>query len=296
MRELRLPVILSLALVLSCAACRAKTERAPEPEPQTQPVVAPDGSIHLKPEQVQANGVQTVAVFEQEVATTLTAVGRVKARAGGEAQVFSPFAGRLLADPAQLPRVGSVLKRGTVIAEVEQLLTTTEQAQIREAAAQFAATAVQQQAAINQAQQAVTFRQTELERGRQLYEGGAIPLKQLQTAEFELKQAQAQLEGAKRSKAQAEAAQAQQRNVPRRAPIVAPISGTVVAAELTAGQQTNTAIGDDRRSAHPDATARASLAHSGFGGALRRRPAICVRRTRAGRLRASRGHAQWPTG
>ena len=51
-----------------------------------------------------------------------------------------------------------------------------------------------------------------MERARQLYEGGAIPLKQLQTAEFELKQAQAQLEGAKRSKAQAEAAQAQQRS------------------------------------------------------------------------------------
>ena len=232
-------VIFFLGLSVALGSCRREAEREQKRDAEAKPSVAPNGSIHLTPGQAQAIGLKTTAVLEQETPATLTAVGRVKARSGGEAQVFSPFAGRLIADPARLPRVGNVIKKGAVIAEVEQLLTTAEQAQISGAAAQFAATAVQLQAAIEQSQREVVFRQTELARARQLYEGGAIPLKQLQTAEFNLKQAQTQLEGARRSKAQSEAAQAQQKNAPRRAPIFAPISGAVVAADLTAGQQTD---------------------------------------------------------
>jgi membrane fusion protein, heavy metal efflux system len=230
-------VMLVLALSVALTGCKREVER--KPTQNVEPVAATDGSIRLTPEQVQASGLQTIAVRAGEVATTTNAIGRVKARAGGEAQVFSPFTGRLIADPAKLPRIGSVVKKGAVIAEVEQILTTAEQAQIRGAAAQFASTAVQLQSAIDQAQQEVAFRQTELARSQRLYEGGAISLKQLQTAEFNLNQAQTQLEGAKRSKAQSEAAQEQQKNAPRRAPIPAPISGTVVAADLTAGQQTD---------------------------------------------------------
>jgi membrane fusion protein, heavy metal efflux system len=230
-------VMFVLALSAALTGCEREAER--KPTQNAGPVATAAGSIRLTPEQVQATGIQTVAVSAGEVAAMASAIGRVKARAGGEAQVFSPFAGRLIADPAKLPRIGSVVRKGAVIAEVEQLLSTAEQAQISGAAAQFAATAVELQASINQAQQEVAFRQTELARSRQLYEGGAIPLKQLQTAEFNLKQAQTQVEGAKRSKAQSEAAQAQQKNAPRRAPIIAPISGTVVTADLTAGQQTD---------------------------------------------------------
>ena len=234
-------VLLLCMLSVSFSACHSKAERTPEKEASEQAVAAPDGSIRLTPEQVQANGLKTAVVVEQEVAATLAAVGRVKARAGGEAQVFSPFAGRLIADPAKLPLVGNLVGRGAVIAEVEQLLTTAEQAQISGAAAQFGATAAQLQSEINKAEQEVAFRQREAERAKLLYEGGAIPLKQLQAAEFELKLAQTQFEGARRSKVQSEAAQAQQRNAPRRTPIIAPISGTVVAADLTAGQQTDPA-------------------------------------------------------
>ncbi|MBO0862162.1 MAG: efflux RND transporter periplasmic adaptor subunit [Chloracidobacterium sp.] len=224
-------------LMVNFIACHSKAEGEPEKEATTHSAAAPDGSIRLTPEQIQANGLKTESVVEQEVAAKLATTGRVKARAGGEAQVFSPFAGRLMADPTQLPRFGSAVRRGAVIAEVEQMLTTAEQAQISASAAQFAAIAVQQQAAIEQAQREAAFRQTEFERLQRLYADGAIPLKQAQAAEFNLKQAQTQLEGARRSKAQSEAAQAQQANAPRRAPIVAPISGTVVAADLTVGQQ-----------------------------------------------------------
>ncbi|MGE0129261.1 MAG: efflux RND transporter periplasmic adaptor subunit [Blastocatellales bacterium] len=238
---------------LLCAGCGSKTDRKPEParEAETKTDDAPDGAIRLTPEQIKANGIQTAAATEQEIVSTITAIGRVTARAGGEAQVFSPFAGRLVADPARLPRIGSFVKQGAVIAEVEQMLTAAEQAQLRAAAAQFggtaaqlSATAAQLQATIEQARHEVAFQQIEVERAKRLYDGGAISLKQLQTAEFKLRQSQASLDGARRAKeqyeaarAQSEAAQQQQTSTPPRVPLRAPISGMVVAAELTAGQQ-----------------------------------------------------------
>lgn len=234
-------ITMTLVLALSATGAGCKREAERQPEQNAEPVAAPDGSIRLTPEQVKSNGIQTGAVSEQEIKSTFTAIGRVTARAGGEAQVFSPFAGRLVADPVKIPWIGSFVRKGEVIAEVEQQLTAAEKAQISGAAAQFGATAAQLQTEIDQAQREVAFHQTELERARKLYEGGLIPLMQLQAAEFNLKQAQTRLDGARRAKAQYEAAMSQQSNTPTRAPIRAPISGTVVAADITAGQQTDPA-------------------------------------------------------
>jgi cobalt-zinc-cadmium efflux system membrane fusion protein len=234
-------ITVTIVLALSAAGDGCKREAERQTTQNAEPVAAPDGSIRLTPEQVKSNGIQTGAVSEQEITSTFTAIGRVTARAGGEAQVFSPFAGRLVADPVKIPRIGSFVRKGEVIAEVEQQLTVAEKAQISGAAAQFGATAAQFQTEIDQAQREAALRQTELERARQLYEGGVIPLMQLQTAEFNLKQAQTRLDGARRTKAQYEAAMSQQSNAPTRAPIRAPISGTVVAADITAGQQTDPA-------------------------------------------------------
>jgi cobalt-zinc-cadmium efflux system membrane fusion protein len=215
------------------AACGSDAEREASRKVKPKSVIAADGSIHLTPEQVQANGIQTAAAVEQQVTATITALGRVVARAGGEAQVFSPFAGRLVADPAKIPRLGSAVKKGEIIAEVEQLLTASE-------TAQFRATAAGLETNIVQARQDVNYKTAELNRAKQLYEGGAIAPKQLQTAEFNLKQAEAQLDGARHAKDQYEKVISQHDAGPRRTPIRAPISGSVIAAELTAGQQTDT--------------------------------------------------------
>src|SRR5262249_29150735 len=148
-----------------------------------EPVASPDGSIRLTPEEVRAGGIQTAAVTAADLAATIIAIGRVEACAGCEAQVFSPFAGRFIADPGRLPRLGSFVRKGQLIAEVEQLLQATEKTQ-------FASQSAQLETDVVQAQQQVAFHQNELERAKQLYEGGAISLKQFQTAEFNLKQAQ----------------------------------------------------------------------------------------------------------
>jgi cobalt-zinc-cadmium efflux system membrane fusion protein len=212
-------------------SCNSGPDTADQSERvQTKVVVAPDGSIHLKPEQIQANGIQTSEVTETDVTPSINATGRVKARAGGEAQVFSPFPGKLIADSARLPRPGDFVKQGQLIGEVEQQFVASERLQMT-------ATTVQLEAGIEQAQQEVNLRQTEVNRAQQLYDGGAIPLKQLQSAQFDLKAATSKLEGAVRTKQQYEEAQSQSNGAARRAPITVPISGTVMSMDLAGGQQ-----------------------------------------------------------
>jgi cobalt-zinc-cadmium efflux system membrane fusion protein len=147
--------------------------------------------------------------------------------------VYAPFAGRLIVNTSQLPRVGSEVQAGQLLAEVEQVFAASERLQLR-------ATEVQLQTEIDQTRQEVELRQKELDRARQLYEGGAIPQRQLQEAEFNLKQAQAKLQGAERTKTEYDEISTQQSSQ-RRTPIRAPISGTVFALDLANGQQVDPA-------------------------------------------------------
>ena len=222
-------IVLVLAFGMVPSACTSKADRDARPGTAASPSM-PDGAIRLTPGQAQAAGIQTAAAVEQEMEASITAIGRTTARAGGEARVFAPFAGRLIADPARLPRLGGFAKRGEIIAQVEQLLPVSERTQ-------FGAQAAQLQTEAVQAQQEVDRRRTELERSRQLYEGGAIALKQLQEAEFNLKQAEAKFDGARRAREGIEAVISSQNAGPRRAAITAPISGRIAAADLIPGEQ-----------------------------------------------------------
>jgi cobalt-zinc-cadmium efflux system membrane fusion protein len=222
-----------LVLGLLVTACKSeKGEREAGSSVQTKSVLAPDGSIHLTLEQVQANKIQTTTVVERELASTISAIGRVTARAGAEAQVFSPFVGRIIADPARIPHIGNLVRRGQAVAEVEQLVTAAEKVQ-------YNASITQLQSAIDQTKQEVALRQIQLNRAHRLYADGAIALKLVQESEFNLKQAQERLDGAKQQKAQYEAALSVQNTKPRRAPIIAPITGIVTVSELVAGELTD---------------------------------------------------------
>ncbi|PYS47351.1 MAG: hypothetical protein DMG13_28120 [Acidobacteria bacterium] len=153
----------------------------------------------------------------------------MKPRAGGESQVSAPFAGRIVAESGSIPRLGGSVRKGDLLAEVEQIFPASERLQVKTASLQL-------ETEINQARQELDLRQRELDRARQLYDGGAIPQKQLQTAEFNIQQAQAKLDGAGRAKAEYDAAISQQ-SEQRRTAIHAPISGTVAAIDLVSGQQ-----------------------------------------------------------
>jgi cobalt-zinc-cadmium efflux system membrane fusion protein len=135
---------------------------------------------------------------------------------------------------SSLPCIGDWLNKGQFIADVEQQFVASEKLQ-------FAVTSIQLESEIQQAQQEVDLRGKELNRAQQLYSEGAAPLKQLQSAETALNQAEAKLAGARRSKEKYDAAQSSANSEPRRASIVSPISGTVVAANATLGQQVDPA-------------------------------------------------------
>jgi hypothetical protein len=109
--------------------------------------------IRLNATQVRASGLQTAEVAEDDVPAVIVVTARVKARSGGEAQVFSPFPGRLMAQ-ARLPQVGEYVRRGQQIAEVEQQFMASERLQ-------FASTVIELQVSIEQAQQEVDLKRAE---------------------------------------------------------------------------------------------------------------------------------------
>ncbi len=226
-RYLLLPWV-TLALSITSVGCKLEDKRRENGMPQ-EPSAIPNGEVHLTREQVRLNQIVTTAVIEEKVTYSLLAIGRIRARAGGEARVYSPFAGKLVADPTNLPRVGDLVGKGQILAEVEQVFNAAEKLQV-------AAATTQLQASVQQAQHELQFRQAELDRTKQLYEVGAIPLKQLQAAELVWKQTQTQLVAAQSTQTQYERASAPNA-APRREAIRAPITGTIVAADLTAGSQ-----------------------------------------------------------
>ncbi|HYR43313.1 MAG TPA: efflux RND transporter periplasmic adaptor subunit [Terriglobia bacterium] len=222
--------ILALVLVLSVLGCESEAERERERQRQarTRSSASPDdGSVHLTGEQIRANNIQTTAATTDNTAPSITATGRTKARAGAESRVFAPFAGRILISVP--PRLGGEVRAGQVLAEVEQIFPASERVQLK-------ATSLQLETDIDHGRQEVDLRQKELDRARELYDGGAIPLKEFQSAEFNVKQAQTKLEGAQRAKAEYDATIEQQSDQ-RLTPIRAPIAGTIVAMDLVGGQQ-----------------------------------------------------------
>ena len=227
-----------LAVVLG--GCEGKSEAERERErgfggPGPAPAkISADGSIQLSPQQVQANAIQTVRPREETLAPAIAVVGRVQARAGGESEVNAPFAGRLVSAGAPLPRVGDAVQQGQVVADLEQLLTASERTQ-------YSAQVTQWNAAATQARQEVDLRRIELDRAKLLYDNGATSLRQYQTAEFNLRQAESRLQSARASAAQYEALLSPGGEGPRRVPIVAPISGTVVTSGVALGMQVDAA-------------------------------------------------------
>jgi membrane fusion protein, heavy metal efflux system len=222
-------LIFALALVSSGCTSKPESDATPKQSAQSKADAGVAGEVRLSPEQIKINGIQVVEVDEEAFSPTISAVGHVRARAGGEADVFPPFVGRLSGEKP-LPKPGDSVAKGEMVGEVEQQFSASEKLQIT-------STSIQLQADIEQAQHEVDLKTAEQNRSQQLYDGGAIPLKQLQSAAFDVKQAQTKLEAARRSKQEYDAAQSSTGGTHRRVPIVAPISGIILTVDATLGQQ-----------------------------------------------------------
>jgi cobalt-zinc-cadmium efflux system membrane fusion protein len=219
--------IVSIALY-GCASTHSDTDTEKKASSTSQPPTA-KGTLRLSREQIESNSLEASDVIEGTVAPYIQVIARVRPRNGGETEVFSPFAGRLDGEFG-LPRVGDAVSKGQRIADLEQQFVASEKLQI-------ATAAIQIQSELQQAQQELDLKRTELSRAQQLYDQGAIALKQVQTAQLDVKQAETKVEAARRSKEQYDAAQSAVNSQPRRAAITAPISGVVLNVDAAMGQQ-----------------------------------------------------------
>ncbi len=224
-KYLHLPVFLLLTL----SACSRGGGEASRSSPSAPEAAPSDGLVRLTAEQVQSLGIRTAPAEKAQSADFVVVQGRVVPRSGHRASVIAPFPGRLVAAPGDFPTVGRPVKQGQSLGWVEQLLSATESLQVSERRIVVAAE-------MERARQEMEQRARDLERARKLYEGGVIPLKQLQQAELDYNLAQTRHQEAAKSKAAYDRLEKDAAS-PRRVELRAPIAGTVLEVNASPGQQ-----------------------------------------------------------
>lgn len=217
------------AVLAALAGCRKdppanqKESRTAAPAADPARVVFPPGSPQL--EQIRVAPVETVIAPTGQV----TAPGKVEANSNRISRVFLPVTGRVLNVAV---RTGDYVRRG-------QPLLTLESAEI-----DAAVSALQQaRAAVTQAQAALAKARLDLDRTRDLYAHGAVPLKEVTNTEAILAQAEAALVQAKAVEEQArrklEILGATPDSYGQPAVLRAPVSGKVLELSVVNGEYRN---------------------------------------------------------
>ncbi|MFZ5469575.1 MAG: efflux RND transporter periplasmic adaptor subunit [Myxococcota bacterium] len=197
-------------------------------KPKAQPAPAVGDAIHFPKEAQFLLGVRTEPVAVRQIETRLVVPGKVVPRTDKHAQVFPPVAGRVLAPNSRLPLVGERVKRGQLLAILEQSLSAPESTQLVTERIKAETTVSQAKAALEQARR-------DLERVKSL--AGVVAEKEVQKAELAVKVAEQELERA-----------VQERNLYTGAGpgtggrltqfrLVAPLDGVLVEAHATVGEQ-----------------------------------------------------------
>jgi len=191
-------------------------------------------TLLLTPEQQGTIGLTTEKVMTQKARPTITSFGRVIPRLQGRVQVASPVAGRITSRSANIiPALGASVQRGQLLAEVEQTYTASEQVQLDVGAQGAAGTTQEAKAALEAAL-------AEYQRSQRLFQDKIVSRKRVEEAKAAWLQTQSRYETAQRQQASYRAAIAAGGESPRRFPLITPLAGTVVQAEITAGQQVDT--------------------------------------------------------
>jgi cobalt-zinc-cadmium efflux system membrane fusion protein len=192
---------------------------------QEKPVVT------LSLEQQQAIGLTTVQAVEKEIQPVIESFGRVVPRLQGRVQITSPVAGRVTPQSVErIPSPGAAVRKGQMLAEVEQTYTASEQVQLgvgEEGAGGIA----------QEAKAALAAATAEYQRSERLVQDKIVSRKRLEEAKSAWLQAQSRYETALRQEARYRTATALGKESLRRFSLVAPIDGVVVQADITAGQQ-----------------------------------------------------------
>lgn len=192
-------------------------------------------AVTLTPEQQKLIGLTAVKAVVQEVRPVIESFGRVIPRLQGRVRVTSPVTGRITPQSADLiPSPGALVHQGQLLAEVEQTYTAPEWVQLDVGGKGVAGAAQETKAALEAAR-------AEYQRSQNLFQAKIVSRKRLEEAKAAWLQAKSRYETARRQEASYRTATAAGGESPRRFPLIAPIEGTVIQAEVTAGQQVDTA-------------------------------------------------------
>ncbi|NTX06155.1 efflux RND transporter periplasmic adaptor subunit [Myxococcus sp. CA040A] len=218
--------MLSLTLLLTSPLVLAHAgEQHGKPAAAQQPIVA--GTAFTVPKETQfLLEVRTQRAAVRSLESRLVTPGKVVPRTDRFAQVSAPVSGRVLAANGTVPLVGQRVKRGEVLALVQQSLSTSESTGLSTSHFQAEAEAVRAQAALEQARRDLT-RLESLQ--------GVVAEKEVQQARLAVNTAEQEWSRAK--SARDVLAGARQGQGTARFSLVSPIDGVLVEARASVGEQ-----------------------------------------------------------
>jgi cobalt-zinc-cadmium efflux system membrane fusion protein len=205
------------------------------PEPEHQTTDDTPSELTLTTEQQEAIGLTTVPAVMQVVRPIIESFGRVIPRTQGRVLITSPVAGQVTPRSAErIPAPGTLAHKGQILAEIEQTVTAAERVQL-DVAEEGAAGAGQE------AKAALDAAAAEYQRSQNLFQAKVVSRKRVEEAKAAWLQAQSRYDTARRQESSYQAAQAAERVSTRHFMLTAPIDGTIVQVDVTAGQQVDTA-------------------------------------------------------
>jgi cobalt-zinc-cadmium efflux system membrane fusion protein len=168
-----------------------------------------DGAVFAPKATQRLLGVRTQVTKSEEASKTVALVGRVIADPNRSGQVQSITGGRIVAPEAGLPRLGQVVRRGDVLASVEQAVPQADRTTIAER--------------VGEIEQQIAMVETRLKRLRGLADRAIAPQSQVIDAETELAGLMRRREIVGRIRIEPEV-------------LRAPLDGVVTAVRVVAGQ------------------------------------------------------------
>jgi RND family efflux transporter MFP subunit len=169
----------------------------------------PDGTVFVpKPSQRLLN-VRTTVSKPEEAQKAVSLIGRVIADPNRSGLVQSINGGRIIAPEKGLPRIGQAVRKGDVLALVEQAVPQADRTTLSER--------------VGEIEQEIAVAETKLKRVRQLSDRGVAPPSQVTDAETELEGLRRRREIVRQTRIEPEV-------------LLAPIDGTIAAARVVAGQ------------------------------------------------------------
>lgn len=201
-------VLISAAYALGHEGDDHEEAKASTPTGDT-PRRIPDGTVFLPKPSQRLLAIRTILTRSEQAQKAIDLIGRVIADPNRSGLVQSIAGGRIVAPEQGLPRLGQSVRKGDVLALVEQAVPQADRTTISEK--------------VGEIEQQIAIAETKLKRMRQLLERGITPASQVVDAETEL-------EGLRR-----------RRDIVRQIRVEpeilrAPIDGVIAAARVVAGQ------------------------------------------------------------